>query len=109
MEEFIYEGTIAPMNIGLNYKVEKADFELYAFCSPHKLVLIPEELLIKVDDLNYAFWVDTSLTGCGPLRFALAAKVPDGLYPNGDNKRPEVIEFESGYTVIKSVIKTFKK
>lgn len=109
MEDYIYEGTVVPMNIGLNYKIEKEDIELYAFCSPNKLVPIPKELIIKIDDSNYMFWVDTSLTGSGCLRFALAAKVLDDLYPQGDNKRLEVIEFESGYTVIKSVIKTFKK
>lgn len=105
MEGILYEGTIALMTISLNsfgqYTMSMYDFTIYAYCTSSKVVVIPKSEAKRVDDDNYMFWVDTRLTGCGNLRYAVKALIPDTDLP--DMIRPEIIEIDSGYKVIPSV------
>lgn len=104
-DDILFEGTIAPMNISLNrfgsYSMAQYDFTIYAFCTSSKVVEIPKSEAVAVDDDNYMFWVDTAKTGTGNLRFAVKALIPDPSLP--EFVRPEIVEFDSGYKVVKSV------
>lgn len=106
MDSIIYEGSIIPFNISLTkfgpISMAQYDFTIYASCSPQKIVEIPKSEALCVNDDNYMFWLDTSKTGSGNLRFAVVASVPDTDYP--DKVRPEIEEFDSGYKVVKSKI-----
>lgn len=106
MSNILYEGSIIPFNISLTkfgpISMAQYDFTIYAFCSPQKIVEIPKGEALCVNDDNYMFWVDTSKTGSGNLRFTIKALIPDTDYP--DKVRPEIVELDSGYKVVKPII-----
>lgn len=80
------------------------DFTIYYYCSKDKVVEVKKEEATKVDDDNYMFWVDTSLTGRGKLRYAVLAMVPDTNLP--ELTRPEIIDdIDSGCDIVETVIK----
>lgn len=105
MEKTLYKDTIVPMNISLNkfgtFSMAQYDFTIYAYCTSSKVVVINKSEALRIDDDNYMFWVDTAQTGCGKLRFAVKALIPDTNLP--EMVRPEIIELDSGYNVIESV------
>ena len=104
MRETLILGTTVPMNLNLSkigtMGMSQYDYTLYAYCSSTKVVTIPKSAMTRVDDDNYMFWVDTKLVGCGNLRYTIEAHIPD---TNLDALvRPEIIDIDSGYTIIES-------
>ena len=104
-EEILYEGTVAWMNINMNrfgqFSMSQYDFTIFAYCSTNKVVSIEKKDMLRVDEDNFMFWLDTSLTGCGKLNFAIKALIPDSNLHS--LLRPEIKEVYSGYRIIESV------
>lgn len=109
MRQKIYEGSVVPFNLNLsgigNLSMADYDFEIYCYCNSSKIVKIEKEKAIEVDENNYIFFVDTNETGCGQLRFAVKALIPDDNY---QNSRPDIAEVDSGYDVVKTVVSKYQ-
>ena len=108
MREKIYEGSKVPLNISLNrfgsFSMAQYDFTIYYYCSKDKVIEVKKGDATKVNDDNYMFIADTSLTGRGKLRCAVLAYVPDTNLP--ELIRPEIIDdIDSGYDVVETVVK----
>lgn len=106
MRKKLYVGSIIPFNISLekqgNMSMSQYDFVICYYCSTSKVVVVPKDKAIKVDDDNYMFFVDTRLTGAGKLRFAAKALLPDTRLE--DAIRPDIVDdIDSGFDVVKSV------
>lgn len=106
MVKKIYKDTVVAMTLSLNkfgsFSMAQYDFTIYAYCDKDNVVEIPKREAVRINDDAYMFWVDTAKTGCGKLRFAVKAMIPDTDLPT--LMRPELVdEIDSGYYVTQSV------
>lgn len=112
MRQKIYEGSVVPFNLNLsgigNLSMADYDFEIYCYCNSSKIVKIEKEKAIEVDENNYMFFVDTNQTGCGQLRFAVKAIIPDERLSELEFQRPDIAEVDSGYDVVKTVVSKYQ-
>ena len=101
----VYIGTELKLNINIEpiegQTMDKYNFEVEAFCSPHKSITIKkgDNYCIRVDESNYIILVDTSKVGIGNLKCKVTAFIPDTHFD--DFFRTEVVLLDTDIQIVK--------
>lgn len=100
----IYIGTELKLNIHIepigDITMDDYDFEVEAYCSSKRPVVIQKSNAIRIDSDNYVVVIDTNVVGVGDLKCKVTAQVPDGDLP--DLLRTEVVCIETGINIIRA-------
>lgn len=100
----IYLGTELKLNISIEpvdgLTMDDYEFQIEAYCTPRKTIVVQKSEAIKVDSTNYIILVDTSVVGQGDLKLKVTAHIPDGDF--NDQLRTEVMVVDTGLTIIKA-------
>ena len=101
----VFLGTELKLNVNIEpigtVTMDSYDFEIEAYCSPKRTIIVQKNEAIRIDESNYVILVDTNVVGAGDLKCKVTAQVPDADF--SDMIRTEVVAMETGIKIIKAI------
>lgn len=101
----IFLGSEQKLNVNIKpvaeFTADDFDFVVDVYCSPKRTSTKTKSELIRVDEENYVFLLDTNEVGAGEVKAKVTAYIPD--YDYADTFRTEVSMYATNIVITKTL------
>lgn len=96
--EFKLNVNIEPIE---EFTMDDYDWYVEVYCSAKRVLSLPKETAIRIDNNNYVVIVDSEKLGAGDVKCKVVALIPDFDFP--DTTRKEVAMVDTGINIVKTI------